>query len=608
MASYWDTKVTRRRGLGAAGASALGAAFLAACGGGGRSGSSGAKAGDQPGLLTQPADTFKTAKRDGVMKDRTFGDTATLDILAPSTTHNSVGPLVYSALFQFEPGYLKPTEYKIAGDAIESWETAPDGLTITGKLRAGMKFHDKAPINGRAADAQDVVASWDRFARLSSGRIGVANVADPTAPVLSVTATDQRTIVIKLLEPLVYAPQLFAENFGGRPLLLPRGTASGSDPKPGLIGTGPFSLTKYTPSVGYSFKRNPDYYDRDFALVETVEMPIVPEYATALAQFKTGNIYSMGSGGNTPKVRPEDILATKKDEPRLNIYPSDLGGGGPRMGFGYLPKSPFLDERVRQAFSMSIDRDLYMDTFLNVGKFQSEGLAVESRWNTGLMATFDGWWLDPKGKNFGPNARYYQHDIAEAKKLLAAAGFASGMKDVPSTYITTGELGDLPKQSQVIEGMLLDAGIVTKFNPVDYNTQYIPKYRDNIGRFDGIVFKLPGGGAKNDPVGSLASEFWSKGGVTFYGFDAGGKGDQSGDPAIEALIEKGRVEKDVEKRKGYVGNIQRLLAKGQYGILPPGVATSFQMAWPALANFRVYQGSRLMYRLWVDSTKAPLAK
>src|SRR5690349_4367399 len=134
MSSYWQSKFTRRRALAATSASALGAAFLAACGGGGSSDSGGKKAGDQPGLLTQPADTFKEAKRDGVMKDRTFGDTATLDILAPSTTHNSVGPLVYSALFQFEPGVLKPTEYKIAGDAIESWETSPDGMTITGKL------------------------------------------------------------------------------------------------------------------------------------------------------------------------------------------------------------------------------------------------------------------------------------------------------------------------------------------------------------------------------------------------------------------------------------------------------------------------------------------
>jgi hypothetical protein len=32
------------------------------------------------------------------------------------------------------------------------------------------------------------------------------------------------------------------------------------------------------------------------------------------------------------------------------------------------------------------------------------------------------------------------------------------------------------------------------------------------------------------------------------------------------------------------------------------------MAWPALGNFRVYQGGRLSYRLWVDQTKAPIAK
>ena len=155
-------------------------------------------------------------------------------------------------------------------------------------------------------------------------------------------------------------------------------------------------------------------------------MPIVPEYATALAQFKAGNIYSMGSGRNTPKMRPEDILADQEGRAAPQIYPERPRRRRRRAwASAVCGKSPFLDERVRQAFSMSIDRDLYMDTFLNVAKFQSEGLPVETRWNTGLAATFDGWWLDPKGKNFGPNAKYYKHDIAEAKKLLAAAGYAT---------------------------------------------------------------------------------------------------------------------------------------------------------------------------------------
>src|SRR6266545_3224195 len=107
---YWSSllvrRVARRRALVIAGTTAAAAGFVAACGGG----STGdAKDGTKAAaLVTSPVETFKQATRGGVMKDRTFGDTATLDILSPATTHNSVGPHVYSALFQFKPGYLKP--------------------------------------------------------------------------------------------------------------------------------------------------------------------------------------------------------------------------------------------------------------------------------------------------------------------------------------------------------------------------------------------------------------------------------------------------------------------------------------------------------------------
>ena len=77
---------------------------------------------------------------------------------------------------------------------------------------------------------------------------------------------------------------------------------------------------------------------------------------------------------------------------------------------------------------------------------------------------------------------------------------------------------------------------------------------------------------------------------------------------MDALIVKARVERDTDKRKALVADIQRILAKDAYGILPPGVATGFIMAWPALGNFRVYQGGRLNYRLWVDQSRPPLAK
>ena len=48
-------------------------------------------------------------------------------------------------------------------DMAESWEIAPDGLTVTLKMRAGVKFHNKAPVNGRLMDMDDVLFSWKRF-------------------------------------------------------------------------------------------------------------------------------------------------------------------------------------------------------------------------------------------------------------------------------------------------------------------------------------------------------------------------------------------------------------------------------------------------------------
>ena len=77
------------------------------------------------------------------------------------------------------------------------------------KLRQGVKWHNKAPVNGRLLDIDDVLFSWKRFAAKNSGRINVANVANPEAPVLSITASDPKTLVMKLKEPLVYALGLF---------------------------------------------------------------------------------------------------------------------------------------------------------------------------------------------------------------------------------------------------------------------------------------------------------------------------------------------------------------------------------------------------------------
>jgi peptide/nickel transport system substrate-binding protein len=606
---YWETalagRLSRRRTLAATGGATLAAAFLAACGGGDSGTES--KTEDKSSLVTKPVDTVKEAKRGGTIKDRMTADVSTMDVHQPIAPLNFPARHVYSTLIRQKAGYLQPSTFEMGPDFAESWEIAPDGLQITMKLRANSKWHNRAPVNGRAADSSDVVYSWKRYEGSAPLRGLSSNSANPQAPVLSMTATDARTVQIKLKEPLVYALELFG-SFGsttGNIMIIPKETESGFDLRRDMIGTGPYQLAEYQPSIGFTLKRNPDYWDQNANIAEQINYPIVIEAAAVLAQLKAGNIHHFA-------VRAEDLFTVKKDEPRLQIYAVDLATPSSVFTFGQLPdgKSPFTDERVRQAFSMAWDRKTWIDAFYNVPALEAGGLPVESRWNSALPCDFGeaAGWLNPQGKDFGPNAKYFQYNIEEAKKLMAAAGLSSGV-DIKSNRITTGAVPDLARHAEALEGMVANVGFRTKINAIDYATEYIPKVRDANGQYEGIGVHTVTGTTpwRMAPISALASEYWSKAGATFKGFSASGKNDKSGDPAIDSLIEKARLEKDANRRKGLVQDIQRSLAKSVWGLPNPGSAGTFSMAWPTLRNYRVYANLAVWthYSVWVDETKPP---
>ena len=554
--SYWanvlNQRLGRRRALAATGVAATSAVLLAACGSGSSNSSSG-KGADSSGFVAKPADTTAQAKRGGISKDRAFADPPTLDILTSNNPWGSAGQKVYNSLVLFKPGYLKPTENEVGPDLAESWEYPPDGLQITLKLRSNLKFHNKPPVNGRAVDMDDVLFSWNRFAKMGSRRTEIVNAANPNAPVLSVTAADARTLVFKLKEPFVSLLNYLEIQGAGNPHILPKEADSQIDIRQKVIGTGPFVLAEYTPSVGTVWKRNTNYYDKVRPYLDLVNEPIISEYAQGVAQLQAGSLH-------TYAVRGEDILSVKGYAPALQVYQSDVAVLGQQTIFGWKPdppeRSPFRDIRLRQAYSMAWDRDLVIDVVYNVGKFATQGLPVETRWSTAIPANFyEGWWLDPKGKEFGENARYFQHNLAEARKLIAAAGFQNGV-DVVSNTFTTAEYGpDFPKQVDLIEGMAAEAGFKFVRNVVNYNTDFIPKFRDAKGNFEGLSYKLLAGGASDAVSGLLAGFSVKAGSDGFHGFDVDGKGNFGGDPYIDDQLSKAKAEVDAEKQKAIVGHL-----------------------------------------------------
>ena len=619
--SYWDRvlarRIARRRAIAATGGLGAAAAFLAACGGGGDNGAGG-NGGGSSSLVTEAEDTTKEAVRGGILKDRATADPSTMDVHQPIAPLNFTARHVYSTLVASKPGYLEPETFELQGDLAESWETSGDGLQITMKLRQGVKWHNKAPVNGRLFDADDVVASYNRYAAKAPLRHLVANTAQAQAPVLSVAASDPSTVVIKLKEPLVYALELFASfgSFTGNVVIVPKEADNGFDIRGDMIGTGPFTLSNYTPSVGLTVRRNPEYWDKDFAFVDQIDYPIVSEVAQVSAQLKAGNIHQWtqsGGGGSPPQ---EIILQLKSEEPRLLLYPSDFVPNRNVLSFGWMPgpdgKAPFLDERVRQAMSMSWDRDTFIDVFYNVSNFEAEGLPVESRWATALYPDWTGWWLDPQGKDFGDNSKYFELNIGEGKKLLSAAGYPNGLS--PTSHYVTGSQLDIRRFAEALDGMTRDVGFDVRVEPIDYAVEYIPKYRDANGQYDGWAYHTVSGTtpARISPISALSSEYWSKSGATFHGFSATGNNDKAGDPQVDSMIEKARLEKDVEARRKLVYDLQKYLGKTTYALIMPGGASGYSLAWPAVRNYNVYHTSTggaafTHYKVWLDTTKAPFA-
>ena len=140
---------------------------------------------------------------------------------------------------------------------VDTFRLSPDKLTYTFILRNGLKWHDGQPV--RAIDA---VASLKRWAvKDAAGQKLMAKTA-------LLEAVDDKTLVLKLKEPIVYIPNWFASfgSFTGQIIMYPKEADSSFNLSNDIIGTGPFQLKSHQPSVNFILERNPDYWDKDAAI------------------------------------------------------------------------------------------------------------------------------------------------------------------------------------------------------------------------------------------------------------------------------------------------------------------------------------------------------
>jgi len=597
---------------------------LAACGGEEQTGAGGGAPQGGTALVTEPKDTTASARRGGTWKARLTTDPTTFDVHIFQITAQAFVWAVGSLLFKMKPSRLEDPRLEVEGDVAESFELTPDHTRLTVKLHPGAKWSPSTPflaphvptsVFNRPIDSEDVLVSWERFLQFGLGRGEMANSVNPNAPITRVTAPDSSTVVFDLAFPdSSLLPTLTISNVGYFYLVPKEGKGDAIPFDRVMIGAGPFMIEEYSPSTRMVFRRNPNFELRDAELkrpfVDMVEAPIIPDPATNLAQFRAGNIYT---ANGLPGVTPADVLPLKGELPQLDLYNAGIISDPQKMIFGVSKDSPFKDKRLRQAMFYAWDRDLYMEAIYNIEAFEAAGIPMEVRYNTALPCNLQGYpngtyapyWLDPKSSDFGPNAKYYTHDPAEAKKLIQAATGRDTLEFEHWWSVTNSFGPSTGTAVEVISAMIQDAG----FRPSIKNLttpEWLDRVQNAQANFNAVVTAIDSGGP--DPASYLFQHYHAAG-TRFGGFNPNDTGWRAeGDPRLNSEIEAMKREFDERKRAEIAHDLQRYIAEMGYNPRYPGGTFNFFLQWPVLQNTLVIRGDfpRQWANEWLDPTRPPL--
>ena len=371
-----------------------------------------------------------TPVRGGVFRIGNHGDLRSFDVVSEGgALHLSVGGLVQNGLMKWarEPIF---DQSKVTCDLCESWRQINE-TTYEFKLRQGVLWHDAPPVNGREFVAEDYKYTVERILNLGWKNIQIlGRHQDKVRAIKSVETPDKYTVRIELKAPQAIALM----NFGDHYIQMVAREQVESEPdgilRKTLIGTGPFILKEFEPKLSYTMVRNPNYFAKGLPYLDGAEVRIVTDTTTRFSAFRAGEIHDPGFFMDEEKKRIID-----RQHPDLFM---GRVAGQTTAGFIFnTTRSPFDDPRVRKAMYLAFDR---------------QGLIDATRFGQAQLARWVG--TPAKGVHATPEEELKKmpgfrqpkdHDLAEAKKLLAEAGMANGFK----TAMAVVKRGDIEANAEV---------------------------------------------------------------------------------------------------------------------------------------------------------------
>ena len=272
--------------------------------------------------------------------------------------------------------------------AAESFTVSDDNTVLTMTLREGMKFEDGSVVDARAAKAS--IENMRDAGGPNSGRFAGVTVA----------VLDDLTVEVTAQSPKPTLAWTFCLPNG---ILASPAALASADVDVLPVASGPYSVDVEKSSSGslYTLIKRDDYWDSASFPYETVVIQAVADATARLNAIKTGQIDAGSLDALTvDEAEASGITVLREIFQWAGLHLSDRDGT-------LVPA--LADVRVRQAINMAFDRPAILEAI-----YQSEGEVTEQI-------------SHPEGPAYDEALNgYYDYDLAEAKRLMAEAGYAAG--------------------------------------------------------------------------------------------------------------------------------------------------------------------------------------
>ena len=462
----------------------------------------------QPGI--SPTLEAKPPTQLGATLNLTGGAPPTLD---PALTQDSTSAAYIVEIFS---GLVTLNQdLEVVPDIADSWELSDDDTTYTFTLRDDAEFH-----NGKPVTAQDFKYSIERACDPATGSVVAdaylgdivgarARLRGEADEVSGVLVVDDHTLEITIDSPKAYFlskltyPTAFVvdqENV--------EGPAQPWTDTPN--GTGPFRLAEYQSDFRIVLERNEAYYGTPKPDLEQVNFMLA--VGSPMTMYETGELDAVRVYlADIERVSdPSNPLSKElSTTPALSLF---------YIGFN-VQKSPFDDQKVRQAFNYAIDKDKYVEVVLKDMQAQAEGI------------------LPPGMPGYNENLEGYPYDPDKARQLIAESQYGDASELPQITLNIYGQGGVAEKQVQAIVDMYKqNLGVDIAIQQTDWAT-YLWDLRAHryqmFGLTAGWIADYP------DPQDFLDILFHS---------ESRNNDTRYSNPEVDGLLEKAQGEQDFGKR------------------------------------------------------------